>query len=143
MSRTVTRAARPRTIIACCAEVRVRILLLRAASSMMRGSSTQALAFALVGTSVVRAYVCNTNSTPSHPPTPLQLLPPHCVRHPSKKSASVTAIPWRKIARSQRNSCQDAAMHEPFWGKPSAVSDSREKNYEHSPCESCRCFIVF
>ena len=25
-------------------------------------------------------------------------------------------------------------MHEPFWGQPSAVGDSREINYEHSPC---------
>jgi hypothetical protein len=126
-----------------CARVRVRILLHLAARSMTHVPSTQALALASVGTSVVGAYPCDTNSTPSHHPTPLLLLPLLCVRHPSKESARVARCSWQKITRSHRDSYEDAAMHEPFWGKPSAISDSRETNYEHSPCEPCRCFIVF
>jgi hypothetical protein len=26
-----------------------------------------------------------------------------------------------------------STMHDPFWGRPTAIGDSREINYEHSP----------
>jgi hypothetical protein len=34
---------------------------------------------------------------------------------------------------AHRSQSKGARMHEPYWGKPSAIGDSREHNYAHSP----------
>jgi len=43
-------------------------------------------------------------------------------------SVCKTSAVWRIATKAKV-----ASMHEPFWGKPTAIGDSRETNYEHSP----------